>query len=70
MSGTELSRWRAVVFWAYTGRIAFAPLRSQGLPFAPMDLDDDPSQLPICSPKSVYRLAIKVSRSSSLHARR
>ncbi|EIW63019.1 uncharacterized protein TRAVEDRAFT_34275 [Trametes versicolor FP-101664 SS1] len=56
---TAYRTWRAVVFWAYTGRIAFAPLRSQGLPFAPMDLDDDPSQLPICSPKSVYRLAIK-----------
>ncbi|OJT09293.1 hypothetical protein TRAPUB_14290 [Trametes pubescens] len=56
---TAYRTWRAIVFWAYTGRIAFAPLRSQGLPYAPMDLDDDPSQLPICSPKSVYRLATK-----------
>ncbi|KAI0356218.1 hypothetical protein OH77DRAFT_1423821 [Trametes cingulata] len=51
--------WRAFVFYAYTRRIAFAPLRSQGLPFAPSDDVSDGSQLPICSPKSMYRLAVK-----------
>ncbi|KAI0829627.1 hypothetical protein BC628DRAFT_1416674 [Trametes gibbosa] len=51
--------WRAVLFYAYTRRIAFAPLHSQGLPFSPVDDENDPAQLPICSPKSMYRLAVK-----------
>ncbi|KAI0365612.1 hypothetical protein BV20DRAFT_972855 [Pilatotrama ljubarskyi] len=51
--------WRAFVFYAYTRRVAFASLRSQGLAFAPTDDADDGSQLPICSPKSMYRLAVK-----------
>ncbi|EIW63017.1 uncharacterized protein TRAVEDRAFT_141629 [Trametes versicolor FP-101664 SS1] len=55
---TAYRTWRAVVFYAYTYRVAFAPLRSQGLPFKLAD-EDDPSQLPICSPKSMYRLAMK-----------
>ena len=48
-----------MIFYAYTGRIAFAPLRSQG--FVWQDDGTDPSQLPMCSPKSMYRLAVKVS---------
>ncbi|OJT09292.1 hypothetical protein TRAPUB_14289 [Trametes pubescens] len=56
---TAYGTWRAVVFYAYTHRVVFAPLRSQGFPFKPAD-EDDPSQLPICSPKSMYRLAMKV----------
>ncbi|KAH9847627.1 hypothetical protein C2E23DRAFT_848045 [Lenzites betulinus] len=51
--------WRAVLFYAYTHRIAFSPLRSQGVNLAPVDDENDPAQLPICSPKSVYRLAVK-----------
>ncbi|KAI0356219.1 hypothetical protein OH77DRAFT_1520303 [Trametes cingulata] len=48
--------WRALVFYAYTHRIAFAPLRSQGLTATQAD---DAFQPPTCSPKSMYRLAEK-----------
>ncbi|KAI0633346.1 hypothetical protein C8Q77DRAFT_1057543 [Trametes polyzona] len=51
--------WRALVFYAYTGRIAFAPLRSQGLGTVQADDESEAAQLPICSPKSAYRLAMK-----------
>lgn len=51
--------WRSFIFYAYTGRVAFAPLRSQG--FVYHDDGKDAAQLPICSPKSMYRLAAKVS---------
>ncbi|RPD78283.1 hypothetical protein L226DRAFT_531628 [Lentinus tigrinus ALCF2SS1-7] len=47
--------WRSFIFFAYTGRVAFAPLRSQG--FVLHDDKRDPTQLLICSPKSMYRLA-------------
>ena len=51
-------RLRTFIFYAYTGRVAFAPLRSQGMIYR--DNGQDPSQLPICSPKSMYRFAVKV----------
>ncbi|KAI0769670.1 hypothetical protein BD413DRAFT_77371 [Trametes elegans] len=59
VSGAAYRTWRTLVFYAYTHTIAFAPLKSQRLPFAPVDDPDDARQLPICSPKSMYRLAVK-----------
>ncbi|KAI0365613.1 hypothetical protein BV20DRAFT_1124801 [Pilatotrama ljubarskyi] len=51
--------WRALVFYAYTHDITFAPLRSQRLTSTPADGANDASRLPTCSPKSIYRLAEK-----------
>ncbi|KAI0661272.1 hypothetical protein C8Q70DRAFT_911561 [Cubamyces menziesii] len=56
---TAYRTWRAFIFYAYTRRIAFAPLRSQASNLMPDDHLDDATQLPICSPKSAYRLAVK-----------
>ncbi|KAI0779796.1 hypothetical protein C8Q74DRAFT_716295 [Fomes fomentarius] len=56
-SDTAFKTWRSLIFYAYTGRIAFTPLRSQG--FVYHDDGIDAAQLPICSPKSMYRLAAK-----------
>ncbi|KAF9227285.1 hypothetical protein BS17DRAFT_764562 [Gyrodon lividus] len=50
--------WRAFVYYCYTGQITFYPLRSQ------MPRNRSPQVAggpPLCSPKSMYRLADKAS---------
>ncbi|KIK98655.1 hypothetical protein PAXRUDRAFT_9405 [Paxillus rubicundulus Ve08.2h10] len=50
--------WRAFVYYCYTGKVAFYPLRSQ------MPRNKFPEVVgatPSCSPKSMYRLADKAS---------
>lgn len=57
--------WQALVHFIYTGDIRFAPLRSQGLDIrraAQVKHEKrHPDLPPLCSPKSVYRLAVIVS---------
>ncbi|KAI6038423.1 hypothetical protein EDC04DRAFT_2695087 [Pisolithus marmoratus] len=50
--------WKAFVFYTYTGRISFAPLRSQPPPNAFFHRGSA-DHAPTCSPKSMYRLADK-----------
>ncbi|PIL34170.1 hypothetical protein GSI_03881 [Ganoderma sinense ZZ0214-1] len=57
VTDTAFQTLRTFIFFAYTGRVAFAPLRSQGMIYR--DSGRDASQLPVCSPKSMYRLAVK-----------
>ncbi|CAL1713803.1 unnamed protein product [Somion occarium] len=56
--------WEALLFYIYTGKINFAPLRSQGAEGRMQAMKqhkyDHPHRPPLCSPKSVYRLADKV----------
>ncbi|KAI0072281.1 hypothetical protein K474DRAFT_1678790 [Panus rudis PR-1116 ss-1] len=56
--------WDALVFYILTGRMNFAPLRSEGIESRMVELSQfrhDNPYLPLpCSPKSVYRLADKV----------
>lgn len=58
-------RWEALLFYIYTGTIFFAPLRSEGaeerMCAVKQHKHDHPYRPPLCSPKSVYRLADKVS---------
>ena len=58
------ARWEALLFYVYTGKIAFAPLRSEGteerMSAIKQHEHDHPHQPPLVSPKSVYRLADKV----------
>ena len=58
------ARWEALLFYVYTGKIAFAPLRSEGAEERTSAMKqhehDHPHQPPLVSPKSVYRLADKV----------
>ncbi|KIO03982.1 hypothetical protein M404DRAFT_26602 [Pisolithus tinctorius Marx 270] len=50
--------WKALVFYIYTGHISFAPLRSQ--PLISTHIHHGPTDYaPMCSPKSMYRLADK-----------
>ncbi|KIJ18648.1 hypothetical protein PAXINDRAFT_128956 [Paxillus involutus ATCC 200175] len=50
--------WRAFVYYCYTGKIAFYPLRSQ----MPRNLFQEVAGAPpSCSPKSMYRLADKLA---------
>lgn len=61
-------RWVALVAYLYTGQITFAPLRSASQ--SPDDAESSHLEDPrpnSCSPKSMYRLADKVS-SLSIHA--
>lgn len=50
--------WKALVFYTYTGRISFAPLRSQP-PTSTHFHHGSSDYAPMCSPKSMYRLADK-----------
>ncbi|KAI0790363.1 hypothetical protein C8Q75DRAFT_891279 [Abortiporus biennis] len=56
--------WQAMINYIYTGKIYFAPLRSQGtesrLQAIERHTNDHPYGPPLCSPKSIYRLADKV----------
>ncbi|TFK94586.1 hypothetical protein K466DRAFT_657618 [Polyporus arcularius HHB13444] len=45
---------KSFVFYAYTGGITFARLKSQG---SQVSGHTEPTSVPICSPKSMYRLA-------------
>ncbi|KAF8893869.1 hypothetical protein BD779DRAFT_957150 [Infundibulicybe gibba] len=86
VSGTKVSRrigrivyipdaayktWKALIWYLYTGKIDFLPLRSQGQDPPPTTID---IFRPTCSPKSMYRLADKLEipelRSLSLAALR
>ena len=50
-------RWQAALFFMYSGKIAFSPIRSQGVPRSqPPELQ----RMGFCSPKSVLVLAEKV----------
>ncbi len=53
-------RWQAFIFYAYFEKVSFAPQRSQGLAAAsaqPISRYNPP----LCSPKSMCRLADKAS---------
>ena len=56
---------QALVHYIYTGSIHFAPLKSQGLAFRRSEQAKhrakSPHLPPLCSPKSMYRLADFVS---------
>jgi hypothetical protein len=56
---------QALIHFIYTGHIHFAPLKSQGLAFRRSEKvkhrEKNPHLPPLCSPKSVYRLANFVS---------
>ncbi|KAL6308089.1 hypothetical protein BKA93DRAFT_765334, partial [Sparassis latifolia] len=53
--------WQAFIFYVYTGKIEFAPLKSQGQSGRDASVDERAmlSRPPRCSPKSMYRLAEK-----------
>ncbi|KAI0684904.1 hypothetical protein BC835DRAFT_1387101 [Cytidiella melzeri] len=48
--------WKALIFYIYTGEVHFGPLRSQ---LASTNETRKPTSAPLCSPKSMYRLADK-----------
>lgn len=50
-------RWRAFIFYAYCEELSFYPLKSQQMP---RPKEQDLSKAPLCSPKSMYRIAHKV----------
>ncbi|KAI0927678.1 hypothetical protein AcV5_008151 [Taiwanofungus camphoratus] len=52
---TAFMTWQSLVFYLYTGQLNFAPLKSQGARFLATE-----TELPLCSPKSMYRLADKL----------
>ena len=56
--------WKAFIYYLYTGKVAFACLRSQGRAPTPSTVvrkeNLSPSP-PLCSPKSMYKLADEVS---------
>ncbi|PSS38155.1 hypothetical protein PHLCEN_2v15 [Hermanssonia centrifuga] len=52
--------WQALIYYIYTGTVCFAPLRSQGLNERRSTVSEsrqDKSRPPLCSPKSMYRVA-------------
>lgn len=55
---TYTSSLKALVFYLYTDEIAFAPLRSQGVDR--LSCPTAAHGAPLCSPKSMYRVADKV----------
>ncbi|EMD33598.1 hypothetical protein CERSUDRAFT_98161 [Gelatoporia subvermispora B] len=48
--------WQALIFYIYFGEVKFAPLKSQGVTTPE---PQDAWSAPLCSPKSMYRLADK-----------
>lgn len=51
-------RWRALLFYLYTGDVTFSSLKSEKLQSNVQTPHEGP---PTCSPKSMYRLADKVN---------
>ncbi|KAG2035563.1 hypothetical protein BDR03DRAFT_1012422 [Suillus americanus] len=49
--------WQVLLYYLYTDEIIFAPLRSQASPTTENSKLHEP---PLCSPKSMYRLACKI----------
>lgn len=62
-------RWRAFIFYIYTDKLDFSPLKSSRSSLESLKKIDETKAIPSCSPKSMYRLAEKVERSSycSMH---
>jgi len=56
-----LCSWRALLFYLYTGNIQFRPLKSKPSEFSVGICDSLAVDPETCSPKSMYRLADKVS---------
>ncbi len=54
--------FRALIIYAYLGEVEFAPLKSENKAHSSQV---DPYKPPLCSPKSMYRLAEKVNGSSN-----
>jgi hypothetical protein len=54
---TAFATWASYVYYCYTGHVSFYPLKSKD-PFSRRS--DDASQTLRCSPKSMYRLALKL----------
>ncbi|KAK7682319.1 hypothetical protein QCA50_014523 [Cerrena zonata] len=56
--------WEALLFYIYTGKVQFASLRSEGaeerMCAMKQHKHDHPHRPPLCSPKSIYRLADKI----------
>ena len=55
--------WKAFIYWAYFEEFQFAPLKSEQ---KQRQKDQMPGAAPVCSPKSMYRIAHKVGTRSSL----
>ncbi|PCH43560.1 hypothetical protein WOLCODRAFT_164544 [Wolfiporia cocos MD-104 SS10] len=54
--------WRALIFYLYTGKVYFLPLKSEGEQQRAAELEralGEEQSVPPCSPKSMYRLAEK-----------
>ncbi|EIW83289.1 hypothetical protein CONPUDRAFT_164258 [Coniophora puteana RWD-64-598 SS2] len=57
VTAAAYNTWRAFVYYTYTKEISFASLTSSGVQ---QDVHS-PADAPLCSPKSMYRLAIKLN---------
>ncbi|KAK7064970.1 hypothetical protein R3P38DRAFT_2827318, partial [Favolaschia claudopus] len=53
LKDTAYKTWKALLYYLYTRRINFRPLKSEGL-------QEETCLGPVCSPKSMYRLADKL----------
>ncbi|KIK47156.1 hypothetical protein CY34DRAFT_9185 [Suillus luteus UH-Slu-Lm8-n1] len=53
---TAFATWASYVYYCYTGHVSFYPLKSKD----PLSRRSDISQTLRCSPKSMYRLALKL----------
>jgi len=56
-AGANLGSWRSTLFFVYSRKAAFSPIRSQKAPRPP---SSEPQPMDSCSPKSVFALAEKV----------
>ncbi|KAG1816465.1 uncharacterized protein BJ212DRAFT_1461600 [Suillus subaureus] len=64
---TAFATWACYIYYCYTGQVSFYPLRSKD----PLSRRNNTTQTLRCSPKSMYRLALKVSvLSCVLHGNR
>ncbi|KAG1873055.1 hypothetical protein DFJ58DRAFT_760908, partial [Suillus subalutaceus] len=57
VTDTAFKTWQVLLYYLYTDEITFAPLRSQASPTTKNSSLNEP---PLCSPKSMYRLACKI----------
>ncbi|KAG2368380.1 hypothetical protein BDR07DRAFT_1478151 [Suillus spraguei] len=53
---TAFPTWESYVYYCYTGQVSFYPLKSKD----PYSRRDKTTETPRCSPKSMYRLAVKL----------